>query len=206
MLNWIRKESPRWQRSVFADLPILRQGSSRSLQNWLVLAGGLALILSRATQDELKHRFPCSQYLYEELRGKLRTPRSLLSVGPDVVGEALHEIAGVADPMTSAAARACFDACLAAEKRFPGEAKDVGSQSQLKGESSAISRAPATSEAKEDVGSARVTLEVLMERSEKLRSAVAFARTTTFGDPEREVASSSHAGRPGQGKRSLSSH
>lgn len=187
MLRWKRREALAWQRSEFGDLPVLGPENARALQHLLVLAGGLALILSRATKDELDNRFRCSEYLYRELKSQLGGGARSLSIAADVMGEALHEIAGVADPMTNAAARACFDACVAASRQTPPERHKVESRLNTRSgaaESPGFTIAPT---AKLPVVT-QVNLEELMERSNKLRSAVAFARTTTFGSQETRTA------------------
>lgn len=186
MMRWINKKATAWQRSEVADLPALRPGTTRALQNWLVLAGGLALVLSRATRDELDNRFHCSLYLYEQLRAKLREGKVTLSIGPDLVGETMHEITGVADPMTLAAGRACFAVCIAADRRrsVPGPVetavRSLQSGTDQQGSQQQITGVPAT---RDETASTQVNLDLLMERSSKLRSALAFARTTTFGAP-----------------------
>lgn len=184
MMRWIRKRTVAWQRSEFAELPALRPGTPRALQNWLVLAGGLALVLSRATRDELDNRFRCSQYLYEHLRAKLRDGKTSLNIGPDLVGETMHEITGVADPTTLAAGRACFAACIAAARRpAPGQTDTGVRRSQPAKDSQVSQRSTGLPAAREEAASTQVNLDLLLERSNKLRSAVAFARTTTFGAP-----------------------
>lgn len=186
MMRWIKKRATAWHRSDIADLPTVRPETTRALQNWLVLAGGLALVLSRATRDELDNRFRCSRYLYEQLRARLREGKSTPNIGPDLVGETMHEITGVADPMTLAAGRACFAVCIAAERRRSAAGQiDAAVRGPQPDRGSQVSQQQSTGlpAAREEAASTQVNLDLLMERSSKLRSALAFARTTTFGSP-----------------------
>lgn len=95
-----------WIRSAFSDLPDPRTTahSDRDQRHWLVLAGGLALILSRATDAELVGRFPATASLYQAIRRG--NP-----IDPNLVNDAMHEIVDVADPITKAAAKLCLHSC-----------------------------------------------------------------------------------------------
>lgn len=176
-MAWLRKEAD-WQRSPFAALPAIGDSNSRSERAWLVLAGGLALILSRASTPELDHRFSKSRELYEELHQQCAS-RQRIQIDPELMSDVVHEIAGVADPMTAAAAKACFHVSISRIRL---------QQPQRRNTDAACSTSPRTSMAppgdSRQGSTTRCNLELLLERSSRLRETVAWARTTTFGNPD----------------------
>jgi hypothetical protein len=163
-----------WVRSSFSDLPELDEDDSATLQRWRVVAGGLALILSRAGPQATR-RFPFSLELYGLLRRHLRRSQPV-NANPVLLNEVLHEIADITDPMT----KACIKGCLQAASRKGKHAAEFGSStapssrlhsSQMKTQSSSS----ATSQA--DEAPTQLNAELLMERSSALRRSVASART-----------------------------
>lgn len=109
-----------WVRSTFSDLPDLRTTarSGRDQRHWLVLAGGLALTLSRATEAELVNRFPATASLYRAIR-RIFAKNSQNLIDPNLVNGAMHEIADVADPITKAAAKLCLQSCRSGPESSP---------------------------------------------------------------------------------------
>lgn len=143
----------KWSRSRFSDLPELKQDDSAELQNWCAAAGGMALILSRASSAELSQRFAATHDLYQLLRRRLREGQRI-DAGATLVGEALHEIAGVADPLTKASLQSCFRYCL---KQRPARRN---------------SQPPA------DSPETLMNSDLFFERSKVLREKIATARST----------------------------
>lgn len=133
MMGWRHKAD--WQSSSFARLPAAGGSSSRSERAWLILAGGLALILSRAAE--------------------------------------------VADPMTAAAAKAGFAATLG---RTPPR-QDPARNAQTGGIANP-GTSPISPDSSRHAETTKSSLELLFEPSIRLRETVAWARTTTFGNPD----------------------
>ena len=106
IISWVRATGG-WLRSPFGDLPVLRADDPQVHQTWLILAGGIALILSRASKAELETRFNASRQVYALTRARLEK-RRLPKPEPTLLRDALHEIANLADPMTKEAGRECL--------------------------------------------------------------------------------------------------
>ena len=98
-------------RSQSFELPVRCDEGDDALQHCFALAGGLALILSRARPLEIEERFSASRELYLLLRDRLRK-KCGADPGADLLNDVLHEIALVADPLTKASAQACFRSAL----------------------------------------------------------------------------------------------
>jgi hypothetical protein len=99
-----------WSESDF-ELPRIDPRADLALQRWCVVAGGLALVLSRLGEPERRSRFAATHALYELLRRDLQRSRHV-SVGADLLGEVMHEIAETADGHTRQCLKACFQASL----------------------------------------------------------------------------------------------
>ena len=100
-----------WTPSAYLGLPAVQTQEDPLLQRWQVVAGGIALVLSRLSASEQKARFSATARLYPYLRQRLREARSV-DVAPELLSDVMHELAGVADPLTTRCVRACFDASL----------------------------------------------------------------------------------------------
>jgi len=98
-----------WFRSRYSDLPQLRADAASEVKHYCVIAGGLALILSRRPPRALAGRFMASQELYQLLRRQLRG-RGHAAPSAELLSEVMHEVATVADPSTRAALRTCLAA------------------------------------------------------------------------------------------------
>ena len=70
IISWVRAAGG-WVRSPFGDLPALRADDAMTHQTWLLLAGGMALILSRASKSELETRFAATRQVYDLSRARL---------------------------------------------------------------------------------------------------------------------------------------
>jgi hypothetical protein len=190
IISWVRASSG-WARSAYGDLPALRADDTAVHQTWLIFAGGLALILSRASRTELQSRFAAARQVYDVARtrlGKRRLPKP----EPELLRDALQEIGNLADPMTKEAGRECLDRCVervAARGRSshtsPTTSAASGLQSTQGVSTQALSTQVQTQLAPvEEHEATQIDLELLFERSNKLRGTVAWARSTTFGpDP-----------------------
>ncbi|HSV81698.1 MAG TPA: hypothetical protein VLK85_21090 [Ramlibacter sp.] len=107
LLRW-RADPGHWSGSDFLGLPLVQREEDLALQRWQVVAGGLALVLSRLSESERNARFPVSLRLYRYLRERLRSGRPV-QAAPEVLSDVMHELAGEADPATIRCLRSCFD-------------------------------------------------------------------------------------------------
>ena len=175
LTRWL--DSYGFPRAQSFELPYRCDDHERGLQHCFVLAGGLALILSRARPMEIEERFSASRELYLLLRSRLRKGRNFVPA-PDLLNDVLHEIASVADPLTNASAHACFRAALrtkaapagAANLQPPAPRSSIGGRSTLP-------RCGAPSGG--DETPTQISLDGLEQRPSTLRETLAVKR----GDP-----------------------
>jgi hypothetical protein len=205
IISWMRATGG-WVRSPFGDLPMLRVDDTAIHQTWLILAGGIGLILSRASRAELESRFSAAQRVYVIARTRLQKKR-LPKPDPELLRDALQEIANLTDPMTKEAGRECLMRCveravkarggvLAAED-LPATLASASATTQqaalstqahhpsTQAQSTVASHSTQTSHGSgaedADHEATKIDLDLLFERSNKLRGTVAWARSTTFG-------------------------
>jgi hypothetical protein len=193
IIRWVRATGG-WVRSPYGDLPSLRAEDTSVHQTWLILAGGIGLILSRASRAEQEERFAAAREVYAIARTRLHK-RRLPKPDLHLLRDALHEIATLADPMTKEAGRECLTRAVeraASKNKGKGAAPATGISTLSTTSSQALtsSHAPLTTAAAplaptpaeaEDVHATKIDLELLFERSNKLRHTVAWKRSTTFG-------------------------
>lgn len=110
LIRWTASRG-HWSRSDFLGLPLLQLDAEPQLQRWQVVAGGLALVLSRLAPGEGRH-YSASFKLYNVLRRRLQH-RSAIAPSSELLNDVMHEIASVADPLTLKCLRAGFHASLA---------------------------------------------------------------------------------------------
>jgi len=109
MLSLFSSRAARWEVSAFSDLPSVVGLPGQQLRDYGLLAGGLALVLSRCSPNAIRRDFKAASEAYKSLRrqigrqGKVQLPRQLLN-------DASHEIAQYADPATREALRRCMSA------------------------------------------------------------------------------------------------
>ena len=188
-MGWGRAKGG-WLRSPYGDLPMLRADDTPTHQTWLILAGGMALILSRASKAELETRFAATRKVHLAAYARLQQ-RKLPKPDPALLRDALHEIANMADPMTREAGRECLARAVErAAVKSGAPLPSGGSPSTLTSsqgpsiqESTAQAAASTAMAAAEDEHEpTQIDLELLFNRSKRLRGTVAFARSTTFGE------------------------
>jgi len=166
-----------WFRSRYSDLPELQAGAPPMISHFCVIAGGLALVLSRRPKHELEVRFLASQELYELLRQQLRR-HGRASPNAELMGEAMHEIADLVDPTTRAALRACFDARTKIEAR---KREDSAASPPLESDMARVTQSPpsTTRAARQDSSQeARtvISMDIFAGRADMLRETVVKAR------------------------------
>lgn len=179
IISWVRATGG-WIRSPFGDLPALRAEDSSAHQTWLILAGGIALVLSRASASELQSRYAAARQVYAIARARLHKSR-LPKPDAELLRVALEEIGNLADPMTREAGRECLARCLerAARSRPAAAAAAATAPSSLT--ASHLSTQATSASDEDDVAATQIDLDLLFERSNRLRGTVAWARSTTFG-------------------------
>lgn len=188
IISWVRATGG-WVRSPYGNLPMLRVDDTPVHQTWLILAGGLGLILSRASRAELETRFAAARQVYAIVHSRLNK-RRLPKPEPTLLRDALQEIANLADPMTREAGRECLARCVE-RVAAKGRASDPPSTSTASPASSHVTPAVSTHSAStqtatvlpppDDHQATQLDLDLLFERSNKLRGTVAFARSTING-------------------------
>lgn len=191
LFQWMGSKGA-WSCSRFSDLPQLKHDQQSPAHHWCVVAGGLALILSRTTAAQRSAHFHATQALYEMLRESLRHGRRPRA-GAALIGDVMHEVAQIADPMTHASLGACFRECLQRSKTdedsrafalsslgastttataWPAFSRVIASS-----RGAANTRVSASSFADMDDAPTVMPSNLLDERSHALRQAVANART-----------------------------
>jgi hypothetical protein len=119
-----------WSRSEFLGLPLLQLDADPELQRWQVVAGGLALVLSRLAPSE-GARYTATHKLYNILRRRLRR-RAAITPTSELLNDVMHEIALVADPLTIKCLRAGFHGSLGHGRALvEGEAEESRATSRL---------------------------------------------------------------------------
>jgi hypothetical protein len=155
-----------WRASPFAQLPEVPRYAAEITRQQVVLAGGLALILSRTTASQRAASFPKTARLYESLEHDLGTDgRSMPDA--ELLSETLHETHDLADPCTKAALRFCLDAAVRQSARHP-----ASEPAELR----LSSRHGAEPEACDPNAPTVVSKDVFGARSKALRKSVAGAR------------------------------
>lgn len=172
LMNWAVGTQGDWSDSGLA-LPVLDVAAEAPLQRWCAVAGGLALILSRVADAERAARFAHTHVLYVQVRRRLRQAQPV-DASAELIGEVMHEIADVADPLT----RNCLKACFQAAVRQPA----VALASDRAGEPERSSQPPSQPRSSGDAAGASLTSVMLLERSAALRRKLAEARGTGFAE------------------------
>jgi hypothetical protein len=188
LAQWMTSKGS-WRCGEFSDLPAPARDADAAVQQWTIVAGGLALILSRASAPETAERFAATLQLYDLLRERLRQ-RLRVGASAALLGETMHEIAAVADPMTKTALQARFQAALQKRAGEPSTQPPAGGPHS---ESRAMTSSPphttrssrrhaSTREAELEDAQTVFSQEVLSERSSNLRRSLATARATGFAE------------------------
>jgi hypothetical protein len=166
-----------WVSSVFSDLPRLGRSSDAGVDAWLVICGGLALVLSRVDDGELERRLGRSRELFDRVRGQLKKGRAV-HIDAGLLTDVMQELSPVADPMTLSCLRVCLMSARhgeLGEQRRRRDSEDARAASQL-------STWPRSSALRPRVDETQFGEELFQERFSGLRKTVAAARATGFGD------------------------
>jgi hypothetical protein len=170
-----------WNDSQWA-IPELDRETELSVQRWTVVAGGLALVLSRLAPFERSARFGRTEQAYALIRQRLRQSRPV-DASPELLSDVMHEVAEVCDPVTRGNLKACFRASRAGGTGDQGGAilPGGGESSSLQSVGSASS-GRSSSASRLDNASTSIQAEMLHERAKALRKAIAAARSTGWAD------------------------
>lgn len=172
-MQWIGSKAV-WSSSRFSDLPRLKFEEGSLAHHWCVVGGGLALILSRASDAERATRLTASAQLYEHVRSRLRQGLRP-EPGGSLMAEVVHETTHLADPMTRASLGTCFRECL----KQQGAAEDSRPAPVTLASTTSIVPSRRASSGLDDLDDmpTQINSELLHQRSRTLRHAVAAART-----------------------------
>lgn len=171
LMKWVGSQGD-WTCSAWI-LPALTAEADMAVQRWAVVAGGLALVLSRAEPAERSARFGASHALYVQVRRSLRQAR-LPAPAAALLGEAMHELAEVADPAT----RRCLMACFQDAVKHPLRVQAAAANQAW--EATSTQQAPSAAVQPRDTRqslSSSVSSDLLLARASSLRKSLAAART-----------------------------
>lgn len=105
--SFFNRGSSRWNPSRFSELPTLEADDDAVHLDYRLLAGGLALLLSRCSERSVERDFAASLQAYVSLRSQLKS-RAPVCLSAQLLMELSHEIAQLADGATRRAARRCL--------------------------------------------------------------------------------------------------
>lgn len=97
----------RWNCSEFTELPTLDAGDDEVHLDYRLLAGGLALLLSRCSERGVRRDFAASLQAYRSLKRQLKSSAPVTLPAP-LLMDLSHEIAQLADSTTRRAASRCL--------------------------------------------------------------------------------------------------
>ena len=170
MLNFLFPGA--WTNSPFSDLPELKPNTSETLRHFCVVAGGIALVLSRLSESQIRTSYPATQDLYKQLRSQIRRTGKT-NVTAEMLSDVMHEVTQVVDAQTRVSLKACYEA------RAAYEAKRRGRNSTPSGNSDgAMTQSPqmSTRSAPPDHDRTVMQEDLLVDRADVLRQTVANAR------------------------------
>lgn len=98
-----------WKSSAYSDLPEVWIDAPETVSHLLVIAGGLSLLLSRASEKEVNSRLINARYLHSLLRRELKQHRRSSATG-ELLNEVLHECGHLVDSATKESLKACLEA------------------------------------------------------------------------------------------------
>lgn len=185
VMQWLRARRGR-DDTMLVELPHANPDDHPNRRHWCVIVGGIALILSRATPHERANRFAQAHALHDELREKL-AQRVSDGPSPEMLNEAMHEIAEIADPMTRASLNACLHACARGRggtrephhRQSRGEGSTASSRSTgLRSRSFSLPEpARKESQAQREAAETVLSSDIMQTRSQALRRSINSART-----------------------------
>lgn len=107
MFHFLSPSPSRWTPSRFSELPTLDADDDGAHLDYRLLAGGLALLLSRCSEHLVERDFAASLQAYASLKSQLKSSAPV-SLSGELLMDLSHEIAQFADNTTRMAARRCL--------------------------------------------------------------------------------------------------
>lgn len=99
--------STRWDSSEFSGLPSVTQLPGKELRDYALVAGGLALVLSRCSPAAVERDFQATSQAWRSLRRQMARSRGV-QLPPQLLIDASHEVAQYADAATRDALLRCL--------------------------------------------------------------------------------------------------
>jgi hypothetical protein len=161
-----------WSASAFSDLPEIRADAPATLQHFCIVAGGLALILSRLSPIEMRTKFRATEELYRCLKHQLRKMEKT-NADAELISDVMHEVAEVADPHTRISLKTCLEA------RSTYEQQRRHAHSSHAAPDSAMTQSPTTTRANAlTADHTRLDGELIEQRARSLRDTIHRARNS----------------------------
>ena len=108
MSSFFSSAPSRWNPSRFSELPKLEGAADDDVHlDYRLLAGGLALLLSRCNERNVERDFAASLEAYGSLKNQLKSGGKV-TLSAQLLMDVSHEIAQCADNATRMAARRCL--------------------------------------------------------------------------------------------------
>jgi hypothetical protein len=118
-----------WRASDYAELPQLDHEGTGAANQLLVVAGGLALTLSRCTPAEQRQAYPNAMHLYGVLKKELRQ-QGKTTASAELLLDAFHETSEQLDQHSRQAFHRCLEARVCYERMNAGEREAASRRGQ----------------------------------------------------------------------------
>ena len=126
MSYFFRPSSRRWNTSKFSELPGFDATDDDVHLDYRLLAGGLALLLSRCSERAVARDFAASLQAWRSLQSQMKATAPV-SLSARLLLDVSHEIAQCADIATRQAARRCLARTKQVSAPVPGRLLPVPS-------------------------------------------------------------------------------
>jgi hypothetical protein len=126
MFHFFSPSPNRWHTSRFSELPTLDDTEDEVQRDYRLLAGGLALLLSRCSEHRVERDFEASLQAYRSLKSQLKSSAPV-TLSAQLLMDLSHEIAQCADNTTRMAARRCLARSMPATAGAPRELRPLPS-------------------------------------------------------------------------------
>ena len=87
------------ESSRYSELPSITELDDEDLRDWGLVAGGLALVLSRCSSRAVERDFSAASQAYRSVRRQMRRDAAI-EVSAQLLNDASHEVAAYADAAT----------------------------------------------------------------------------------------------------------
>lgn len=106
MLSFLLAARP-WAVSEFSELPSVSRLPDQDLRDYGLIAGGLALLLSRCSDRAMKLEFKAAEKAYRSLQRQMKR-NERIRLSPYLLSDVSHEVAQYTDVATREALRRCM--------------------------------------------------------------------------------------------------